>query len=31
MFRTKDVQVSVVQAVEMLKTEKNNLLKRKVG
>ena len=30
MFRTKDVQISVVQTVEFLKSEKGDLLKRKV-
>jgi hypothetical protein len=31
MFKTKDVQIAVVQAVEKLKTEKTDLLKRKAG
>ena len=30
MFKTKDVQISVVQTVEFLKSEKGDLLKRKV-
>jgi len=31
MFSTKEVQATVVQAVEALKTEKNDLLKRKAS
>jgi kinetochore protein Nuf2 len=31
MFKLKDVQTSVVQTVEFLKSEKNDFLKRKVS
>jgi hypothetical protein len=31
MFSTKEIQATVVQAVESLKTEKNDILKRKAS